>query len=65
MKNMKIALYGKAFGADYDELMRDVLRLLKESNIDIMVYEPFWKDIKHCFDESYKFIVISAKCLSI
>ena len=55
IKNMKIALYGKAFGADYDELMRDVLRLLKEANIDIMVYESFWKDIKHCFDESYEF----------
>lgn len=52
---MKIALYGKAFGPDYDDLMRDVLRLLKESNIDIMVYEPFWKDIKHCFDDSYEF----------
>ena len=51
MKNMKIALYGKAFGSDYDELMRNVLCLLKESDIDIMVYEPFWNDIKHCFDE--------------
>ena len=55
MKNMKIALYGKAFGSDYDELMRDVLRLLKEYDIDIMVYEPFWKDIKHCFDESCEY----------
>jgi NAD+ kinase len=52
---MKIALYGKAFGSDYDELMRDVLRLLKEYDIDIMVYEPFWKDIKHCFDESCEY----------
>ena len=55
LRIMKIALYGKAFGPDYDDLMRDVLRLLKESNIDIMVYEPFWKDIKHCFDDSYEF----------
>jgi NAD+ kinase len=52
---MKIALYGKAFGSDYDELMRDVLRLLKEYDIDIMVYEPFGKDIKHCFDESCEY----------
>lgn len=56
---MKIALYGKAFGADYDELMRNVLGILKESNIDIMIYEPFWKDIKHCFDDSYEFTFFS------
>lgn len=48
---MKIALYGKTFGSDYDGLMREVLRLLKEASVDIWVYEPFWKDIKHCFDE--------------
>lgn len=53
-KVMKIALYGKAFGSDYDELMRGVLCLLKESDIDIMIYEPFWNDIKHCFDETYE-----------
>ena len=56
---MKIALYGKAFGSDYDELMRDVLRLLKESNVSILVYEPFWKDIKHCFEESYDFEIFN------
>lgn len=49
---MKIALYGKAFGRDYDELMRDVIRLLQESDVEIMVYEPFWENIKHCFDET-------------
>ena len=49
---MKIALYGKTFGSDYDGLMREVLRLLKEASVDIWVYEPFWKDIKHCFDET-------------
>jgi NAD+ kinase len=56
---MKIALYGKAFGSDYDELMRDVLRLLKESDVSILVYEPFWKDIKHCFEESYDFEIFN------
>ncbi len=53
---MKIALFGKAFGSDYDELMIDVLKILKTSSIDIVVYEPFLKDIKHCFenDDDYK-----------
>lgn len=45
---MKIALYGKAFGSDYNELMSDVLRLLKDSSVDIVIYEPFFRDIKHC-----------------
>lgn len=49
---MKIALYGKAFGRDYDDLMRNVLRLLHESGVKVLVYEPFWKDIKHCGDDS-------------
>ncbi len=52
---MKIGFYGKAFGADYNELMRDVLRLLKESSVDIMIYEPYWNDIRHCIDDDYKF----------
>lgn len=52
---MKIALYGKAFGFDYDELMRDVLRQLKESSIEIVVYEPFLKDIIHCFEEDCEY----------
>lgn len=48
---MKVGFYGKAFGSDYDELMRDVIRLLKESSVDIMIYEPFWNDIKHCVSD--------------
>ena len=28
---MKVVLYGKAFGKDYDEMMRDMLRYLKNS----------------------------------
>lgn len=48
---MKIALYGKAFGSDYNELMRNVLKILKESSVDIVVYEPFYNDIRHCFDD--------------
>ena len=52
---MKIALYGKAFGCDYDEMMRDVLRLLKESSVEVIIYEPFLKDIKHCIDNTYEY----------
>lgn len=48
---MKIGFYGKAFGPDYNELMRGVIRLLKESSVDIMIYEPFWSDIKHCVSD--------------
>ena len=49
---MKIGFYGKAFGPDYNELMRGVIRLLKESLVDIMIYEPFWSDIKHCVSDA-------------
>ena len=49
---MKILLYGKAFGKDYDDLMRDLLRELQRSKVEIIVYEPFEKDIKHCFDKN-------------
>lgn len=49
---MKILLYGKAFGKDYDNLMRDLLCELQKSKAEIIVYEPFEKDIKHCFDKN-------------
>lgn len=49
---MRIALYGKAFGSDYDELMKSVIRLLKENDVDIMVYKPFWNDVRHCLDDA-------------
>lgn len=52
---MKIGFYGKAFGSDYNELMREVLRILKESSVDIMIYESFFYDIRHCIDEGYDF----------
>lgn len=48
---MKVALYGKTFGCDYDRLMRDVLGILRENNVDITVYKPFWDNIGQCFDE--------------
>lgn len=52
---MRIALYGKAFGSDYDRLMNDVLHILVENNVDIMIYKPFWDDIKQCFDNDIKY----------
>lgn len=52
---MKIALYGKAFGSDYDELMRDVVDILSDNDVDIVIYKPFWNDIKHCLDDSICF----------
>ena len=48
---MKVVLYGKAFGKDYDYLMRDMLHLLQESGVEIIVYESFLSDIKHCFND--------------
>ncbi len=52
---MKIALYGKAFGSDYDELMRDVVDILSDNDVDIVIYKPFWNDIKHCLDDGICF----------
>lgn len=49
---MKIALYGKAFDRDYDDFMRDVLHLLRVGGVKIIVYRPFWEEIRHCFDAS-------------
>lgn len=52
---MRVGFYGKAFGPDYNKLMRDIVRLLKEASVDIVIYEPFWNDIKSCLDENYEF----------
>ena len=52
---MRIALYGKAFGSDYDRLMVDILHILADNDVDIMIYKPFWNDIKQCFDETVKY----------
>ena len=55
---MKVVLYGKAFGKDYDCLMRDMLHLLQESGVEIIVYESFLSDIKHCFDDEVNYAVL-------
>ncbi|MBR5781362.1 MAG: NAD kinase [Bacteroidales bacterium] len=56
---MKIALFGKVFGSDYNELMRELLHVLKDSNVELMVYEPFLKYINHCFDGSYEYTLFN------
>ena len=58
---MKVVLYGKAFGKDYDYLMRDMLRLLQESGVEIIVYESFLSDIKHCFDDDVNYSVLKIR----
>ena len=58
IKDMKVVLYGKAFGKDYDDMMRDMLRFLKKSGSEIIVYEPFWNDIKHCFDDDVEYVFL-------
>ena len=55
---MKVVLYGKAFGKDYDCLMRDMLHLLQESGVEIIVYESFLSDIKHCFNDDINYSVL-------
>ncbi|MBR5146735.1 MAG: NAD kinase [Bacteroidales bacterium] len=55
---MKVVLYGKAFGKDYDEMMRNMLRLLQESGVEIIVYETFLNDIKHCFDDDISYSLL-------
>ena len=55
---MKVVLYGKAFGKDYDEMMRNMLRLLQDSGVEIIVYETFLNDIKHCFDEDVSYSLL-------
>lgn len=58
---MRIALYGKAFGSDYDGLMRNILQILKDNNVDVMVYKPFLNDIKQCLDKTMKYRLFEGK----
>ena len=49
---MRIALYGRGFGPDYDGLMKEVLRVLKEANTETMVFTGLLDDIKRCANEN-------------
>ena len=48
---MRIALYGRGFGPDYDGLMKEVLRVLKDSRTDVIVFTGLIDDIKRCAGE--------------
>lgn len=43
---MRIALYGRGFDPDYDGLMKEVLRVLRDAGIEISVFSGFLNDIK-------------------
>lgn len=49
---MKIALYGRGFGPDYDGLMKEVLHALYNAGAQILVYSGFVNDVKRCFDKA-------------
>lgn len=52
---MRIALYGRGFGPDYDGLVKEVLSVLKNAGIEIVVYSGFLSDIKRCASEDVEF----------
>ena len=45
---MRIALYGRGFGPDYDGLMKEVLRVLKDAGTETLVFTGLLDDIKRC-----------------
>lgn len=51
---MKIALYGRAYGSDYEGLMKEVLRTLNEAGAHIMAYSGFIDDSDIQSFSSYK-----------
>ena len=46
---MRIALYGRGFGSDYDGLMKEVLRVLNDAGTETIVFSGFLNDMKRCF----------------
>ena len=48
---MRIALYGRGFGSDYEGLMKEVLRVLHDNGTEIMVFSGFMKDVKRCMTQ--------------
>ena len=45
---MRIALYGRGFGPDYDGLMKEVLRVLNDAAAEIIVFSGFMQDLRRC-----------------
>ena len=49
---MRIALYGRGFGPDYDGLMKEVLRVLRDARTETLVFNSLLDDIKRCSDKN-------------
>ena len=49
---MRIALYGRGFGPDYDGLMKEVLRVLNNAGTEMIVFTSLLNDIKRCSGEN-------------
>ena len=57
---MKIALYGRGFGPDYDGLMKEVLRVLNDADTEIIVFSGFLNDLKRCSDKSADYKIFNS-----
>ena len=52
---MRIALYGRGFGPDYDGLMKEVLRVLKDAGAATTVFSGLLNDVKRCNGENVEY----------
>ena len=57
---MRIALYGRGFGLDYDGLMKDVLRVLHDAGAETIVYSGLLKDVKRCSGDNIDYHVFNS-----
>ena len=57
---MRIALYGRGFGLDYDGLMKDVLRVLHDAGAQTVVFTGLLNDIKRCSGDVTDYPVFSS-----
>lgn len=45
---MRIALYGRGFSPDYDGLMKEVLRILRNAGAETMMFSSLVNDVRRC-----------------
>lgn len=57
---MRIALYGRGFGLDYDGLMKDVLCVLHDAGTETIVYSGLLKDVKRCYGDNIDYQVFNS-----
>ncbi len=57
---MRIALYGRGFGPDYDGLMKKVLHVLKDAQADILVFTGLLDDIKRCVGQAADYQIFNS-----